>query len=307
MRIRSIALSTAMALPLLGLALPSANASTTPAPPFTQCPAIGVDTSCGILLVINADGTVSVLSDGTQGPYDQVEDTLIGVQNNSAVSIPSLTLTGTDPTLDPPFWFDGDGICTYTGDAYCSSATTGYEGPTTTFSNISSDSYSGEVDFTGGLASGASTYFSLEGAVSANSLTIIPPNQPPDCSQATPSRSMLWPPDHTMVSISVNGVTDPDPGDSATVTVTGVTQDEPLNALGDGSTQPDAVINSDGTVSLRAERSGLGDGRVYVVSFTGTDTHGATCTGTVSVSVPHDQRGAPAVDSGQNYNSLSAS
>jgi hypothetical protein len=115
----------------------------------------------------------------------------------------------------------------------------------------------------------------------------------------------LWPPNHKLVAVTVSGITDPDTGDTVTTTITGVTQDEPVNGLGDGDTGPDAFITAgSATVKLRAERSGLGDGRVYVISFTGTDSHGATCTGTARVTVPHDQRpGGVAVDSGQIYNS----
>lgn len=301
MKLRRATTALAMSMPLL-LAVSPASASTNPSAPYTQCPSVGASASCAILLVINADGSITVLGDPSQGTYDGIDDTLIGVQNNSAVSIPSLTLNGTNPNQPPPFGFDGDGEATFTGTWY---GPTGYEGPGTSFSNISADQLTGEVDFTGGLAAGASAWFTLEGAVSANDLVIVPPNTPPDCSAAAPSVATLWPPNHRMVPLSINGVTDPDPGDSATVTITGVTQDEPLNSRGDGNTQPDAAVGANGTVSLRAERSGLGDGRVYVVSFTGTDTHGATCTGTVSVSVPHDQRpGGAAVDSGQRYNSL---
>jgi hypothetical protein len=45
---------------------------------------------------------------------------------------------------------------------------------------------------------------------------------------------------------------------------------------------------------LRAERSGTGDGRVYRISFEASDGT-ATCSGTVSVAVPHDLD-HPAVD-----------
>lgn len=129
-------------------------------------------------------------------------------------------------------------------------------------------------------------------------------NNPPDCSAATATPEILWQPNHRMVSIAILGVTDPD-GDPVTVTVDGVTQDEPTNGLGDGDTAPDAVI-SGGEVSLRAERSGTGDGRVYVVSFSAQDIHGASCQGTVTVSVPHNQRpGSTAIDSGQIYDSTS--
>ena len=47
---------------------------------------------------------------------------------------------------------------------------------------------------------------------------------------------------------------------------------------------------------LRAERLGTGNGRVYVITFAASDGR-ATVTGTVRVTVPHDQSHA-AVDSG---------
>ena len=54
---------------------------------------------------------------------------------------------------------------------------------------------------------------------------------------------------------------------------------------------------------IRAERSGNGDGRVYVINFIGEDGKGGMCVGSVVVKVPHDQssKSCPAVDSGQNY------
>jgi hypothetical protein len=30
--------------------------------------------------------------------------------------------------------------------------------------------------------------------------------------------------------------------------------------------------------------------RIYTIAFTVTDSHGASCSGTVAVTVPHDQR-----------------
>lgn len=58
---------------------------------------------------------------------------------------------------------------------------------------------------------------------------------------------------------------------------------------------------------MRAERSGTGDGRVYTVYFTSTDARGASCQGSVKVSVPHNQSGFTAVDGGPLYNSLACS
>lgn len=125
-----------------------------------------------------------------------------------------------------------------------------------------------------------------------------PPNEPPDCSTVTASPSTLWPPNHKFHLITLSGATDPE-GDEVTLTVTGVTQDEPVNGVGDGNTAPDAKAGpSSNTVFVRAERSGTGDGRVYRIAFTGTDPDGGTCTGTVLVTVPHDQgQGSTAVDS----------
>jgi hypothetical protein len=123
-----------------------------------------------------------------------------------------------------------------------------------------------------------------------------PPNKAPDCSKVTASPNELWPPNHKFVVVTLSGATDPD-GDKTTLTITGVTQDEALNGLGDGDTAPDAatVAGSTDQVQLRAERSGTGDGRVYRISFTVSDGKDK-CTGTVLVGVPHDQSGDPAVD-----------
>ncbi len=126
-------------------------------------------------------------------------------------------------------------------------------------------------------------------------------NDPPDCSLAHPSRAVLWPPNHKMVQIDIQGVADPN-NDQITITVTSITQDEPTNGLGDGDTAVDAVV-SGGQILLRAERSGKGNGRVYRINFTVTDGQGGTCDGSVTVSVPHSPNKA-AVDSGQAYNSM---
>jgi hypothetical protein len=54
---------------------------------------------------------------------------------------------------------------------------------------------------------------------------------------------------------------------------------------------------------VRAERDPAGDGRVYRITFTATDTAGATSTGVVTVSVPR-WSGRTAVDSGLRVDSL---
>jgi hypothetical protein len=76
-----------------------------------------------------------------------------------------------------------------------------------------------------------------------------------------------------------------------TIIVTGITQDEPREGPGTRSTCPDARGVGTGVASVRAERKGTGDGRVYHVSFAATDGRGGTCTGTLEVCVPHDLEG----------------
>jgi uncharacterized repeat protein (TIGR01451 family) len=129
---------------------------------------------------------------------------------------------------------------------------------------------------------------------------VLTVNHNPVCTHLT-AGPPLWPPNHKLRLVSVSGATDPD-GNPLTTTVTGVTQDEPLNELGDGNTSPDAFPGpSSNQAWIRAERSGLGDGRVYVLHVSVSDGLGGKCTGTAAVSVPHDQSGRPAVDSGQAY------
>jgi len=130
-------------------------------------------------------------------------------------------------------------------------------------------------------------------------------NRAPDCSEACASIQEIWPPNHKYVDIEIMGVTDPD-GDTVTITITGITQDEPVDAIGngDGKTSPDGTGVGTGIACVRAEREGTGNGRVYEISFTATDPAGAECSGSVTVCVPHDQRpGHECIDDGQSYDS----
>jgi hypothetical protein len=155
-------------------------------------------------------------------------------------------------------------------------------------------------------ATGATLVFQLTvmdpgGLSSSATTTVTVVHQNPVCTAAQASQAMLWPPNHKLIVVTILGVTDPD-NLSTTIAVTAVTQDEPVNGLGDGDTSPDAVIQGQ-AVLLRAERAGNGNGRVYQVSFTATESKGGSCTGTVNVTVPHDKQ-STAIDDGQLYNSL---
>ena len=103
---------------------------------------------CTATITLNKDGSVT----GELHPQDDVEDTLVGVTNNSSVTINSIDIFG-----DEPFDFDGDfGL---------DNGPTGYEGPGTSF-----DTETGTVFFTDGLAPGATAYFGMEGGASLENL-----------------------------------------------------------------------------------------------------------------------------------------
>ena len=114
-------------------------------------------------------------------------------------------------------------------------------------------------------------------------------NRPPDCGNAGAEPDELWPPNHKFREITIAGVTDED-GDPVTVMITSITQDEPVDGMGQGKTSPDATGVGTSTASVRAERSGTQDGRTYHVGFAASDGRGGACTGEVTVCVPHDQR-----------------
>ena len=125
-----------------------------------------------------------------------------------------------------------------------------------------------------------------------------PSNQPPDVSGATASVSLLWPPNHKMREVRIFNVIDPD-GDPFTLTVTRITQDEPVSGR-----EPDGEGIGTDTARLRAERSGTGNSRVYRIELVARDSRGGESTGSVLVCVPHDQGPNTACqDDGQLYDS----
>ena len=115
---------------------------------------------------------------------------------------------------------------------------------------------------------------------------------------------MLWPPNHKMVDVGLTfTATDSCDEDLLAIEVT-VTSDEDPTDKGSGGRIhcPDAVVGPDSSVLLRAERSGTGDGRVYVITVSASDECGNVGTCQVSVGVPKGKKpGSVPVDSGQAF------
>ncbi len=125
-------------------------------------PAYGADTGPAVIITLNANNTATVTNTG-QGPYDGVEDSYIGVVNNSGHSVSDLTLHST-LTI---FGFDGDGLALY--GAPSPNDPNGYGGPDGSFTIA--DAYNGAIHFANGIADGGTDYFSLEESVTAASFT----------------------------------------------------------------------------------------------------------------------------------------
>jgi hypothetical protein len=100
------------------------------------------------------------------------------------------------------------------------------------------------------------------------------------------SPDTLWSPNHKLNTITATVVAvdicDSDPE----IRLISVTSNEPDNGLGDGDTANDIVIVDDFTIQLRAERSGLGDGRVYTITYEAEDDSGNTTQEQATVTVP---------------------
>jgi hypothetical protein len=114
-------------------------------------------------------------------------------------------------------------------------------------------------------------------------------NTPPTITSISVNPSVLWPPNHKMVPVSVSVSTRDNCDAKPICGIAPITSNEPINGLGDGDTAPDWEITGDLTVNLRAERSGTGIGRIYTIAITCTDTTGNPSVQNVVVTVPHDQ------------------
>lgn len=127
----------------------------------------------------------------------------------------------------------------------------------------------------------------------------LPNNRPPDCTEVTATPEILAAdaePDDKWSRISLTGERDPD-GDPTRVTISGVTQDEPVKDVLDRDGGPDAEVGeSSSEVYVYAEAGSYGRGRVYRIAFRVSDDSNATCSGSSRVRVPL-HKGERAVES----------
>ncbi len=258
--------------------------------------------------VLNADGTVTytpnlgflgtdtftyTANDGTSD--SNVATVTVEVKNTPPVAVDDAasTFKNTPVTVDV-LANDSDAD----GDALSVTGLTAPAHGTATLNADGTVTYSPNAGFSG---TDTFTYRAFDGTDAGNvaTVTVEVINRPPDCSGAHSSvATLLWSPNGGFVSISVLGVTDPD-HDPVSITITSIRQDEPT-----GANAPDGKGVGTSTAQVRAERLGSGDGRVYHIGFTADDGDGGSCSGSVTVGVPHDQgSGSTAVDGGPLFDS----
>jgi pectin methylesterase-like acyl-CoA thioesterase/lysophospholipase L1-like esterase len=109
-----------------------------------------------------------------------------------------------------------------------------------------------------------------------------------------PDKQSLGTANHKLVSVQMSVYGQDEGAGVSTILLTSITSNEPDDGLGDGDTAGDIVGADVGTFDtefqLRAERSGKGQGRIYLITYTVTDLAGNRTTATTEVIVPHDDK-----------------
>jgi uncharacterized repeat protein (TIGR01451 family) len=137
-------------------------------------------------------------------------------------------------------------------------------------------------------ASLSSQTFEADLSNNTRSLQVSVSNPAPVLSTPVVDTPVIWPPNGKFVDVNVSyGATDG--GCGGVVCSLSVTSSEPVDGRGDGKRSDAWEVVSPTLVRLRAERSGLNDGRTYTITVTCTDLGGATASRTATVFVPKSQ------------------
>jgi hypothetical protein len=117
-------------------------------------------------------------------------------------------------------------------------------------------------------------------------ITVVDTTPPEFEFSVTPT--MLWPPNHNMVLITPSWTVTDECDAAPQVSLVGIVANEGDNTIGDGHTTDDIQIGDDGSIYLRSERSGIGNDRVYTITYQAVDDCGNATVRNATVSIPHD-------------------
>lgn len=145
-----------------------------------------------------------------------------------------------------------------------------------------------------GVTTETYTVTDASGNVSSCSFTVTVVDNEPPVITVNNKQTRLWPPNHKHHDIFIDDYIESVTDNCGSITIDDVVieeigSDEPNNGKGDGNTTDDIVIADEcRTAKLLAERSGTGNGRVYVVTLAVKDLHGNIGRAEFIVEVPHD-------------------
>lgn len=127
-------------------------------------------------------------------------------------------------------------------------------------------------------------------AFDTNEVTIIVQDTTPPDFTLSVMPTTLWPMNHKMVQITPSWMASDTCDASPEVSLVSITMNEGDGTKGDGHTTDDIQVSNDGSIYLRAERSGIGDSRIYTITYQAVDDSGNAAVASATVTVPHDQR-----------------
>jgi hypothetical protein len=123
------------------------------------------------------------------------------------------------------------------------------------------------------------------GASDSNEITITVEDNTPPVFSLSVEPNVLWPVNHKMIEIQPSWSVSDNCDEQPDVSLVDITIEDT------GNTGDDIFVDpNDGSIWLRAERSGKGSGRVYTITYQAIDDSNNIATASAMVTVPHDQR-----------------
>jgi hypothetical protein len=127
------------------------------------------------------------------------------------------------------------------------------------------------------------------GASDSNGITVTVEDVTPPEFSLSVEPNVLWPVNHKMVGIVPTFTMSDNCDESPEVMLVSITVNDSNDGIGGGHTDDDIQID-EGNIYLRAERSGTGTGRVYMITYQAVDDSNNVAADSATVTVPHDSR-----------------